>query len=184
MWRGQNRLLICKSVSFYSNDEVGSEMIHLMDGPKYEQEQEASTNQNCASIHKNIRNYSGHKAVWTALHMNLQETENKTLKPSPMTALADITYFKPIIINNQQDATILIYLFLISSTCSDDVFIHHQELINVTTVSGNAHRCCCWLVLCIRNTSQQQHRWTIPEAVVQRSEIKWSERSIVKWSAV
>ena len=79
-------------------------MIHLTERPKYEQEQEASTNQNCASIHKNIRNYSGYKAVWTALHIHLQKTENKTLTPSPVTALADIPYFKPIIIDNQQDA--------------------------------------------------------------------------------
>ena len=78
------------SVSFYSNDEVGSEMTHLTDGPKCEPEQETSTNQNCASIHKNIRNSSGHKAVWTALCIHLQETENKILKPSPVTALADI----------------------------------------------------------------------------------------------
>ena len=42
----------------------------------------------------------------------------------------------------------MIYLRIISSIhVSCDIFAHHQKHITVTTVSGVAHRCCCWLVL-------------------------------------
>ena len=64
-----------------------------------------------------------------------------------------------ITIDNQQDVTILIYLLLISSTCSGDVFAHYQE--HITNYQAG-----CLLVLRKRNTNKQQHRWTIPEAVV------------------
>jgi len=71
-------------------------------------------------------------------------------------------------IDNQQDATILIYLLLSAVHVSGDVFAHRQERITVTTASGNVH--CCWWLVCVlggtRNTSQQQRRWTLPEAVV------------------
>jgi len=43
-----------------------------------------------------------------------------------------------IITDNQQDAMTLIYLFLISSTCLGDVFVHHKEHITVTTASGSS----------------------------------------------
>ena len=52
-----------------------------------------------------------------------------------------------ITIDNQQDATILIYLLQSALHVSGDVFAHHQEHITVTTASGNVHRWCCWLVL-------------------------------------
>jgi len=66
---------------------------------------------------------------------------------------------RTITIDNQQDATILIYLLQSALHVSGDVFAHRQEPITVNTASGNVHRCCCWLVLRvwwnpIRNTSQ------------------------------
>jgi len=86
----------------------------------------------------------------------------------------DLTFVFPCIastikIDNEQDAAILIYLLLSALHVSGDVFAHHQEHITVTTASGNVHQCCCWLVFRSgwnpkRNT--QQHRWTLPEAVV------------------
>jgi len=65
-----------------------------------------------------------------------------------------------ITVDNQQDATILIYLLQSDLHVSGGVFAHHQKHISVTTAFGNVHRCC------VRNTSQQQHRRTLPEAVV------------------
>ena len=73
-----------------------------------------------------------------------------------------------ITIDNQQDATILIYLLLISSTCFGRCF----------RPSSTAYHCnysfwYCPLMLLLAGvaywvefTSQQQHRWTTPEAVV------------------
>jgi len=68
-----------------------------------------------------------------------------------------------IIIDNQEDATILIYLFLNSSTCFGRCF----------RPSSGAYHCnysCSPMVLLagvsVRNTSQQHHRWAISEAAV------------------
>ena len=51
---------------------------------------------------------------------------------------------------------------------SSDVFAHLQEHLTVFTVSDIVHPCCCrpvsWIHL-VLNTGQQQHKWTIREAV-------------------
>ena len=58
---------------------------------------------------------------------------------------------------------------------SGDVFAHHQEHVTVFTASGTVHRYCCRLVPWMRwnckqfhlihDSSRQQYRWTLPEAV-------------------
>jgi len=82
--------------------------------------------------------------------------------------------FSVITIDNQQDATILIYLLLISSTCFGRCFspiirsssLYLQLLVLSTDVAAGW---CCVLggnqLHPTRYTSQQQHQWTIPEAV-------------------
>ena len=48
--------------------------------------------------------------------------------------------------NNHQDALYrLIYYFRSALHVSGDVFAHHQEHLNVFTVSGSVHPSCCRL---------------------------------------
>jgi len=78
-----------------------------------------------------------------------------------------------IIIDNQQDATILIYLFLFNSTSFGRCFrpssgAYHCNYIfwycpPMLLLVGVAY----WVELTpIRNPNQQRRRWKIPEAVV------------------
>ena len=56
---------------------------------------------------------------------------------------------------------------------SGDVFAHHQDHLTVFTTCDTVHVCCCrplsWMrwndFHLIHDTSRQQHRWTISEAV-------------------
>ena len=56
---------------------------------------------------------------------------------------------------------------------SGNVFAHHQEHLTVFTASDIVHLCCCWPISWMRwnefhlvhDTSRQQHRRTISEAV-------------------
>ena len=69
-----------------------------------------------------------------------------------------------IAIDDQQDATILIYLFIYSQSAlrvSGDVFAHHHEHLSVFTASGIVHRCCCRLMFVTpagSNISQQNQK--------------------------
>ena len=60
-----------------------------------------------------------------------------------------------ILINDQQDATILAYLFIPNQLYmfSGDVFAHHQEHVTVFTASVIVHRYCCRLVSWMRRNS-------------------------------
>jgi len=51
-----------------------------------------------------------------------------------------------IVIDDQQDATFLVYLFIYSQSplhVLGDVFTHHQEHLTVFTASDIAHLYCC-----------------------------------------
>jgi len=55
--------------------------------------------------------------------------------------------------DDQQDATILAYLFIpipIPIPISGEVFAHHQKHLTVFTASDIVHRYCCWLVSWMR----------------------------------
>ena len=68
----------------------------------------------------------------------------------------DLTRRSVIAIDDQQDATILAYLFIYSQSAlrvSGDVFVHHQEHLTVFTASDVVHLCCCRLVLLVRGSS-------------------------------
>ena len=79
-----------------------------------------------------------------------------------------------IVNDDQQDATIF-DLFIYSQSVlhvSGDIFTHNQEHMSVFKASDHVHRYWCWLVSrmrwnfhLIRDTSQQQYRWTKSDAI-------------------
>ena len=68
---------------------------------------------------------------------------------------------KVVVNDDQQNATIFgLFIYSLSALhVSGDVFAHHQERLTVFTASGNLQ------FHLIHDTSRQQHRWTLPEAV-------------------
>jgi hypothetical protein len=78
-------------------------------------------------------------------------------------------------VTNKMQLYTLIYYSWSALYVSSDVFAHHQERLTVVTVSDSIHPSCCQLVSwmswkclqfqLIRDTSQQQLGWILPDTV-------------------